>query len=127
MNNIYEFPRQDQRYDEASIWIAKLDNELWAADRDALRKWMAADQENQTVLLNMAELWDNMSVLSRLSELFFHGAFTDIHFPGNFALRTSVDLFQHECPSTLLNLNGQSMRHLIGSPRSRNFASFVMP
>ena len=70
MNTIYEFPRQDQRYDEAGIWIAKLDNEWSAADGDALGKWIAADQENQTVLLSMAELWDDMSVLSRLSELF---------------------------------------------------------
>ena len=70
MNNIYEFPRHDQRYDEASVWIAKLDNDLSAADQEALQKWMAADQENRTVLLEMAKLWDKMGVLSRLSDLF---------------------------------------------------------
>ena len=89
MNNIYEFPRQDQRYDEASIWIAKLDNEMWAADRDALRKWMAVDQENQTVLLNMAELWDKISVLSRLSELFPKSATQPARSP-RFALATAA-------------------------------------
>ena len=70
MNNIYEFPRHDQRYDEASVWIAKLDNDLSAAEQDALQEWMAADQENKTVLLEMAALWDKMGDLSRLSDLF---------------------------------------------------------
>jgi transmembrane sensor len=70
MNNIFEFPRHDRRYDVASMWIAKLDNELSAADQDSFKEWMAADQENQTVFLEMAELWDKMGVLSRLSDLF---------------------------------------------------------
>lgn len=70
MNNIYEFPRHDQRYNEASEWIAKLDKGLSAADQEALQKWMAADQENQAVLLELASLWDKMGVLSRLSDLF---------------------------------------------------------
>ena len=65
MSKIYKFPRHDQRYDEASAWIAKLDNDLSAVDQEALQEWMAADQENQTVLLEMANLWDEMGVLSR--------------------------------------------------------------
>ncbi len=69
MNNIYEFPRQDERYDEASQWIAKLDKTLSAADHKALQEWLAADQENQAVLLEMAKLWDKMAVMSRLSDL----------------------------------------------------------
>ena len=74
MNNIYAFPRHDQRYDEASVWIAKLDNDLAAADQETLQEWMAADRENQTVLLEMAELWDKMGALSRLSDLFLESA-----------------------------------------------------
>ena len=70
MNNIYEFPQQDQRYDEASVWIAKLDKDLSEANQKALQAWMAADQENQTVLREMTKLWDKMTVLSRLSDLF---------------------------------------------------------
>lgn len=70
MNNIYEFPQHDQRYDEASVWIAKLDNDLSAADQDTLQEWMAASPENQIVLLEMANLWDKMGALSRLSDLF---------------------------------------------------------
>jgi len=70
MSNIYEFPDQDQRYDEASTWIAKLDNNPSATDVDALRDWMAASEENRIVLLEIAALWDRMTVLSRLADLF---------------------------------------------------------
>jgi transmembrane sensor len=68
MSNVYEFPPQDQRYDEASAWIAKLDKGPSDADQQELREWMS-DQDNRTVLLEMAKLWDQMSVLSRLSDL----------------------------------------------------------
>lgn len=70
MTKIYSFPRQDQRYDDASVWIAKLDKGLSPADREMLGEWLAADTRNRDVLLQMAELWDNMSALSRLSDLF---------------------------------------------------------
>lgn len=91
MNNIYEFPGRDQRYAEASVWIAKLDNDLSAADQAALQKWMAADQENQTVLLEMANLWDKMGVLSRLSDLFPEAATRPGRSP-RFALATAASV-----------------------------------
>jgi len=70
VKNVYELPRQNERYDEASLWLAKLDNGLSDADQKALQDWMAADPENRAVLLEMARLWDKMTVLSRLSDLF---------------------------------------------------------
>lgn len=70
MKNVVEFPRQNPRYDEASLWIARLDKCLSATEQAELRQWMAADPENKAVLLEMTELWDEMSVLSRLSDLF---------------------------------------------------------
>ncbi len=70
MNNVYEFPVQIQRYDEASVWVAKLDKDLSEADQKALQEWMSANPENLTVLLEMAKLWDEMAVMSRLADLF---------------------------------------------------------
>lgn len=92
MNNIYEFPRHDQRYDEASVWIAKLDNDLSAADQEALQEWMAADHENQTVLMEMAILWDKMGDLSRLSDLFPEAGIRPGKSP-RFALATAASIF----------------------------------
>lgn len=70
MKNIYELPTQNQRYDEASAWVAKLDDHLTDAEKKELQDWMAADSENKAVLLEMTRLWDKMTVLSRLSDLF---------------------------------------------------------
>jgi len=70
MSRIYEFPRQDSRYDEASVWIARLDRELSEEETTELKAWMAADAENAAVLESMARLWDKMDALSRLGDLF---------------------------------------------------------
>lgn len=70
MSNIYELPKQDQRFDEASDWLAKLDRELKPSEKTELQQWMAADGENLRLLLEMARLWDDMTILSQLSDLF---------------------------------------------------------
>lgn len=69
MSEIYNFRSQDQRFDEASLWIAKLEKGLSEEDETALRQWMAADPKNQQIFLKMAEMWDRMDTLSRLSDL----------------------------------------------------------
>ncbi len=70
MSNIYPFYSQDDRYEEASRWIARLDRGLSADEERKLKLWMQADDENRQLLFKMAELWDRMSLLSRLSDLF---------------------------------------------------------
>jgi transmembrane sensor len=70
MNNIYQIPDQDQRYDEASQWLAKLDKSLCYEEEKELRLWLEVSPENRKVFLEMARLWDRMDSLSRLSELF---------------------------------------------------------
>ena len=70
MTNIYPFSSQEQRIDQASLWISKLDKGLSSKDEKALEKWLTENKENQRVFLEMAELWDKTSVLSRLTDLF---------------------------------------------------------
>jgi transmembrane sensor len=70
MSNVRLFPRRNDRYDEASRWIARLDKGLSASEAEALRAWMAADPENAAVLRSMASLWDKMDGLSCLSDMF---------------------------------------------------------
>jgi transmembrane sensor len=72
VSNVINMPPTHQRYDEASRWIARLDKNWSADDSEALQRWMAADPENQAVLLSMVKLWDKMDALSRLSDLFPH-------------------------------------------------------
>ncbi|MDE0156923.1 MAG: hypothetical protein OXI88_07175 [Gammaproteobacteria bacterium] len=70
MNKIHEFPNQDKVHSEAGEWLAKLDRGLSDDERVNLQKWLFESKENRTVLFNMAELWDRMDSLSRLSDLF---------------------------------------------------------
>lgn len=70
MSNIHELPSNERQYDEASLWIERLDEGLTEAETSELQAWMAASPENQAVLLKMARLWDKMDTLSRLSTLF---------------------------------------------------------
>lgn len=69
MSDIYQFRSQDQRFDEASLWIAKLERGLSEEEELALRNWIAEDQQNQEIFFKMAEMWDRMDTLSRLSDL----------------------------------------------------------
>ena len=69
MNNVYEFPQRDKPYDEASKWIARMDKGLSPAEEQQLQRWMAADKANREILSEMTRLWDDMSVMSRLSDL----------------------------------------------------------
>ena len=70
MSNIYELPTNERQYDEASLWIERLDEGLTDEETAELQAWMAADPENQAVLFKMARLWDKMDTLTRLSTLF---------------------------------------------------------
>lgn len=70
MNKIHEFPNQDQVHSEAGEWLAKLDRGLADDERTNLHKWLLENERNREILFNMAELWDRMDSLSRLSDLF---------------------------------------------------------
>jgi len=70
MSNIHELPPAEQRHDEASLWIEKLDDGLSAKEQETFQQWMAADPENKALLFKMAGLWDKMDSLGRLTDLF---------------------------------------------------------
>ena len=70
MNKIHELPNQDKVHTEAAEWLARLDRGLTADERTALQLWLVETRENSMILFNMAELWDKMDSLSRLSDLF---------------------------------------------------------
>lgn len=69
MNNVHALRTGARRHDEASAWIARLDKGLSERDIVAVRQWMAADEDNAVVLLQMAALWDRMDTLSRLADV----------------------------------------------------------
>jgi len=70
MDNLIVFPDQRRAREDASLWVARLDRGLSAIERDALNQWLAASPVHRDALVQMAEHWDNMSVLSELAALF---------------------------------------------------------
>lgn len=70
MSNIIEFPNREAIYDQASLWIARMDRELTNAEQQELAQWLAASEQHRTILLEMAALWDKMDSLARLADLF---------------------------------------------------------
>ena len=69
MSNIVDFPNQEKRFDEASLWIARLDRKLSKSEEAELQNWLAHDAENAKALMRLAQLWDKMDRLSLLSEI----------------------------------------------------------
>ena len=72
MSNVHQLPNVEARFDQASEWIAKMDRGLSASEEKAMVEWMSECSENQDLLLAMAEQWDKMDALSRLSGMFPH-------------------------------------------------------
>ena len=79
MSNIHQLgqhPKKQQsmteemRIEQASDWIAKLDRGLSEQEHELLKVWLAEASENTEALLEVAEIWDKMDELSRLSDLF---------------------------------------------------------
>jgi transmembrane sensor len=61
---------EEKRLGEASDWIAKLDRSLTNDEKIALQTWLALTKKNRDVLFEVAQIWDKMDDLSRLSDLF---------------------------------------------------------
>ncbi|TWX64961.1 FecR family protein [Colwellia sp. C1TZA3] len=61
---------EEKRLDDASDWIAKLDRGLTKLEKKRLAKWLSTDILNIEVLFEVAQMWDKMDHLSRLSDIF---------------------------------------------------------
>ena len=70
MSNVYPLQSREQRYDEASIWVARLDRQLSPEEEQAMKRWLAQHPDNADLLYRMAGLWDKMDALARLADLF---------------------------------------------------------
>lgn len=71
MSNIRQFPtHNDGRLEEAGDWIAAIERGLTEEEEQELGAWMASDKANHGAIMELAELWDDMDALTRLSDLF---------------------------------------------------------
>jgi transmembrane sensor len=72
MSNVYQLNSEDQRIEQASEWIAKIDRGLLQAEKTDFEQWLSKDKRNLNMLMDMAKMWDKMDALSQLSEIFPH-------------------------------------------------------
>lgn len=75
MTNVHQIhqnidPLAEARVDSASDWISKIDRGLSKTEESELKQWLALDDKNIEVFLEVAQLWDKMEDLSRLSDIF---------------------------------------------------------
>jgi len=72
---------EEKRLDEASDWTAKLDRGLTQDEKLSLQSWLALSPLNIEVLFEVAQNWDKMDELSRLSDLFPQSTVTQKKLP----------------------------------------------
>ncbi len=70
MTNIHTLQNHDEMFDQASLWIAKIDRHLTLDEQQAFKVWLAQNHEHQKLIIEMASMWDKMDALNRLAELF---------------------------------------------------------
>lgn len=61
---------EEAKIEIASLWVAKLDRELSRSEALELKVWATEDKSHIQILLETAKLWDNMSAMNRLADLF---------------------------------------------------------
>lgn len=89
MSNVHEISNQNRPYQEATAWLSKLDRGLTSREEEELRTWLQANASNANLFLEAAQMWDNMTALSRLSDLFPESADRRTQ-PAWFAVAASV-------------------------------------
>ncbi len=87
MSNIIPFcqrkaPSEDVRQ-QSCAWLARLDAGMSDDDMEALKQWLREDQEHVRVFFAAAALWDQISVLSELSDMFPLGQYSKPQTAGN--------------------------------------------
>lgn len=72
MSQIIPFRRRlrEEIRRQACIWLVEIDAGLSTEDQERLAQWLAERPEHVKTLLEVASIWDRLSVLSELSRLF---------------------------------------------------------
>jgi transmembrane sensor len=71
MTNVYSLhTTDDAMFDQASVWIAKMDRNLTEPEQIEFKLWLAGNEQHQKLIIEMAIMWDKMDSLDRLADLF---------------------------------------------------------
>jgi len=70
MGNVHSLNNDDAMFDQASLWIAKMDRSLTERERNEFGSWLAVNEQHQKLIIEMATMWDKMDSLENLADLF---------------------------------------------------------
>ena len=70
MSNIHQFTSKDDIQAQASCWISAIDRGLSTQERQQFQHWVRQNNAHQDAVFELAQLWDELSVLNELSSLF---------------------------------------------------------
>lgn len=69
MTNITAFNSKEVIQQQASQWISRIDRGLTIQEHEQLQIWADSGDSHRDILFNMAQIWDDMSVLNELKGL----------------------------------------------------------
>ncbi|WP_413401713.1 FecR family protein [Pseudoalteromonas sp. KJ71-7] len=70
MSNIHQFTSKELILEKASQWISAIDRGLNIQEQEQFKLWMLQSTAHQNAIYELAQLWDDLSVLNELSVLF---------------------------------------------------------
>lgn len=70
MAKVTKFNSKQTIQEQASLWISRMDRGLSADEQKTLSIWLKESDAHKDALFNLAKLWDDLSVLNELSDLF---------------------------------------------------------
>ncbi|WOH36243.1 FecR domain-containing protein [Thalassotalea fonticola] len=95
MSNIHQLHQQAEQddlvLDQASDWIAKMDRGLTTKESKQFQRWIHMSPEHMKVMFEVAQMWDKLDELNRLSDIFPKSAVKGNWFSNQFkAIAASV-------------------------------------
>lgn len=69
MPNIKTFNSKEDIQQQACEWISRIDRGLTVDEHKALQQWTTSSESHRQILFDMAETWDDLSVLNELKGL----------------------------------------------------------
>lgn len=70
MAKVTKFNSKQTIQEHASLWISRMDRGLTTDEQKSLSIWLNESDAHKDALFNLAKLWDDLSVLNELSDLF---------------------------------------------------------
>ncbi|SFD18982.1 FecR family protein [Pseudoalteromonas denitrificans] len=70
MTNVTKFNRKQIIQEQASLWISRMDRGLSLEEKNEFSVWINQSEYHKDTLYQLAKLWDDLTVLNELSDLF---------------------------------------------------------